>query len=278
MNETINAFFQKPILNSPYAYPELHWELDDSGQPTQKIMESRRMAEFVMPIPKPKGRKQTSLDFGDPEGLSTENQRYEIARINAVRRQVDAWRKLPQNEWKVMPETARLLEHWRNHKFASIRPFFCQVEAAETIIWLTEVAPQLGKAGEQLLAELDAANNEANPGINRLALKLATGAGKTTAAKTAKAPAAKKVAKPKAPRKAAVGTLKPSASLAAVIGDGTYARTEVVKKIWDYIKANNLQDPADKRSIKADGKLQAVFGKDQATMFELAGIIGKHLS
>ncbi|CAN1555654.1 TopA Topoisomerase IA [Burkholderiaceae bacterium] len=101
---------------------------------------------------------------------------------------------------------------------------------------------------------------------------------KTPATKTAKAPAAKKVAKPKAPRKAAVGTLKPSASLAAVIGDGTYARTEVVKKIWDYIKANNLQDPADKRSIKADGKLQAVFGKDQATMFELAGIIGKHLS
>jgi DNA topoisomerase-3 len=103
-------------------------------------------------------------------------------------------------------------------------------------------------------------------------------AAKTPATKTAKAPAAKKVAKPKAPRKAAVGTLKPSASLAAVIGDGTYARTEVVKKIWDYIKANNLQDPADKRSIKADGKLQAVFGKDQATMFELAGIIGKHLS
>ena len=110
-------------------------------------------------------------------------------------------------------------------------------------------------------------------------------AAKKTAAKTAKAPAAKKAAAkvaksdvPKAPRKAAVGSLKPSNALAAVIGDGTYARTEVVKKIWDYIKANNLQDPADKRSIKADGKLQAVFGKDQATMFELAGIIGKHLS
>jgi DNA topoisomerase-3 len=106
--------------------------------------------------------------------------------------------------------------------------------------------------------------------------------GKPAAKKTAvKTPAAKKAAKtaaPKAPRKAAVGTLKPSASLAAVIGDGTYARTEVVKKIWDYIKANGLQDPADKRSIKADGKLQAVFGKEQATMFELAGIIGKHLS
>jgi DNA topoisomerase-3 len=103
-------------------------------------------------------------------------------------------------------------------------------------------------------------------------------AAKTTAAKTPAAKKAAKTAAPKAPRKAAVGTLKPSASLAAVIGDGTYARTEVVKKIWDYIKANNLQDPADKRSIKADGKLQAVFGKDSATMFELAGIIGKHLS
>ena len=64
----------------------------------------------------------------------------------------------------------------------------------------------------------------------------------------------------------------------AVIGDGAYARTEVVKKIWDYIKTNKLQDPADKRSIKADSNLKAVFGKDQATMFELAGIIGKHLS
>jgi DNA topoisomerase III len=106
--------------------------------------------------------------------------------------------------------------------------------------------------------------------------------GKPAAKKAAvKTPAVKKAAKPaaeKVPRKAAVGTLKPSASLAAVIGDGTYARTEVVKKIWDYIKANGLQDPADKRSIKADSKLQAVFGKDSATMFELAGIIGKHLS
>jgi DNA topoisomerase-3 len=112
--------------------------------------------------------------------------------------------------------------------------------------------------------------------FGKVAVKKA--AAKTTAAKT---PAAKKVAKtaaPKAPRKAAVGTLKPSPALMEVIGDGTYARTEVVKKIWDYIKANNLQDPADKRSIKADGKLQAVFGKDSATMFELAGIIGKHLS
>ena len=72
--------------------------------------------------------------------------------------------------------------------------------------------------------------------------------------------------------------LTPSAELAAVIGATPQPRTEVVKLMWEYIKANNLQNPADKRSITADGKLQAVFGKDQATMFELAGIIGKHLS
>ena len=71
--------------------------------------------------------------------------------------------------------------------------------------------------------------------------------------------------------------LRQLAALAAVIGDGTYARTEVVKKIWDYIKANNLQDAANKRAINADAKLRAVFGKDQVTMFELAGIVGKHL-
>ncbi|MDA7418496.1 DNA topoisomerase III [Xenophilus arseniciresistens] len=100
---------------------------------------------------------------------------------------------------------------------------------------------------------------------------------KTAAAK--KAPAAKKAAAPKAPRKAAAGTgLKPSADLAAVIGSEPVLRTEATKKLWDYIKAQGLQDPQDKRSIKADAKLQAVFGKPSATMFELAGILGKHLS
>ena len=105
--------------------------------------------------------------------------------------------------------------------------------------------------------------------------KAATQTAKAPAAR--KTPAAKKSAAAKTPRKAAVGTLKPSAALAAVIGDGTYARTEVVKKIWDYIKANGLQDAANKRAINADGKLRAVFGKEQITMFELAGIVGKHL-
>jgi chromatin remodeling complex protein RSC6 len=72
--------------------------------------------------------------------------------------------------------------------------------------------------------------------------------------------------------------LKPSVSLAAVIGDGIYGRGEVTKKLWDYIKAQGLQDAKDKRSINADAKLAAVFGKAQVTMFEIAGLIGKHLS
>lgn len=89
-----------------------------------------------------------------------------------------------------------------------------------------------------------------------------------------KAPAAKKAA---APRKTGPG-LKPSAELAAVIGNEAVARTEVIKKIWDYIKANGLQDTKDKRAINADAKLRPVFGKNQVTMFELAGIVGKHLT
>ena len=118
-------------------------------------------------------------------------------------------------------------------------------------------------------------------------LKVWTPFGKTVAAKGApaakkvaakKAPAAK-TAKPKVPRVAKPGSgLKPSEALAAVIGAEPVARTQVIKKLWDYIKAEGLQDAANKRAINADAKLLAVFGKPQVTMFELAGIVGKHLS
>jgi DNA topoisomerase-3 len=106
------------------------------------------------------------------------------------------------------------------------------------------------------------------------AKKAAAAKTKTPAAK--KAAPAKKAAAPKAPRKPGAG-LKPSEALAAVIGAEPVARTEVIKKLWDYIKANGLQDAANKRAINADAKLKPVFGKDQVTMFELAGIVGKHL-
>lgn len=179
-----NRFFERPVLNSPYEYPTRHWELDAEGQPTQQIIEHRRRAEFITPIPKPRKRKdkQQVFVFDEGKGLSTEKQQYDPTPIiNALRRQVDHWRALPNpKDWQVTPETTRLLQHWRHHRFNNFRPFFCQVEAVETAIWLTEVAPKLGKAERGFLAHLANANNDANPELLRLALKLATGAGKTT--------------------------------------------------------------------------------------------------
>ena len=72
--------------------------------------------------------------------------------------------------------------------------------------------------------------------------------------------------------------LTPSPALAAVIGSTPLPRTEVVKQMWVYIKANNLQDATNKRNINADAKLRPIFGKDQVTMFEMTGLVGKHLS
>ena len=99
---------------------------------------------------------------------------------------------------------------------------------------------------------------------------------------TAKKPAAatEKKAKPKKrePNAAFMKPLTPSAALAAVVGSKPLPRTEVVKQLWVYIKAHKLQDDKNKRNINADAKLEAVFGKKQVTMFEMAGLIGKHLS
>jgi type III restriction enzyme len=182
---TDNPFFERPILNSPYEPPSRHWELDDQGQPTRREIPTRRRAEFITPIPQPRKRKagQTALVFDEGKGLSTEKQQYDPTPvINELRVHVDQWRKWPNpNDWRVTPETARLLQHWRHHPFNSIRPFFCQLEAVETLIWLTEVAPQHGgKAGKGFIEHLANANRDANPELKRFALKLATGAGKTT--------------------------------------------------------------------------------------------------
>ena len=185
----MTEFFEQPVLNSPYERPSRHWELDETGQPTQQIVERRRPAEFVSPIPQPKKRKgsaqQAALVFDEAaQKLEAAGQQYDLtAIINGVRQQVDRWRDLPNpSQWQVTPETARLLQHWRHHRFSGIRPFFCQVEAVETAIWLSEVAPRTGRAGKSFLDHLTNANNDANPELPlpRLALKLATGTGKTT--------------------------------------------------------------------------------------------------
>ena len=120
--------------------------------------------------------------------------------------------------------------------------------------------------------------------------KKATPAKKVAAKKAApakkvvakKAPAKKVVtkkapAKKRTPNAAFMKAMTPSPALAAVIGQTAVPRTEVVSKLWTYIKKHGLQDKVNKRNINADDKLKAVFGKAQVTMFELAGLIGKHL-
>jgi len=102
------------------------------------------------------------------------------------------------------------------------------------------------------------------------AKKVATPAAKT--AKPADAPAAKRT-----PNPAFMKALTLSPELAAVLGNKPLPRTEIVKQLWVYIKANGLQDATNKRNINADAKLKAVFGKPQVTMFEMAGLIGKHV-
>ena len=187
-----DLFFEQPVLNSPYECPNRHWELDETGQPTQQIVESRRQASFITAITAvPASKKQRGssenqavLVFDEAaRELETDNQQYELMQtINGVRQQVDRWRDLPNpSQWQVTPETARLLQHWRHHRFSGIRPFFCQVEAVETAIWLTEVAPNT-RSGRDFLDHLEGANKDANPDLPlpRLALKLATGTGKTT--------------------------------------------------------------------------------------------------
>jgi chromatin remodeling complex protein RSC6 len=98
-------------------------------------------------------------------------------------------------------------------------------------------------------------------------------------APAAKAPATKAAApaKKRTPNAAFMKALTPSPALAAVVGSAPLPRTEIISKLWVYIKANNLQDAANKRNINADAKLKDLFGKPQVSMFELAGLIGKHV-
>ena len=113
--------------------------------------------------------------------------------------------------------------------------------------------------------------------------KKVVAAKKTATEAPAKKTAVKKAAAPKEPAKkrtanaAFMKALTPSAALAAVVGSTPLARTEVVKQLWVYIKKHKLQDEVNKRMINADAKLKEVFGKVQVSMFEMAGLIGKHL-
>lgn len=169
----MNSFYERPILNSPYHMPEFHHPLDLHGQPLEGgPRQGRRPSRYIVPVPAArKATVQAALDLG------TYN---ENALVNQIRSYVDSWRALRNPlDWGVTATTQRLLEHWRHHDFGGPRPFFCQIEAVETIIWLTEVAPKRA-ATKMLLDQIAKANAEANPELFRLAMKMATGSGKTT--------------------------------------------------------------------------------------------------
>ena len=182
------TFTEDPILNSPYVEPSQHWELRN-GIPTDRVIEYRRPSEYIVPVPPSQAQSpQHRMTLGVAE-LSDDSQEYDPTPIiNEIRRLVDEWRVSDKKRWGVTPETARLLEHWRNHESIGVRPFFCQVEAAETIIWLTEVAGVL-PVGERnprrrefrtIYNHIRGANAQANSELLRVALKMATGTGKTT--------------------------------------------------------------------------------------------------
>jgi upstream activation factor subunit UAF30 len=113
----------------------------------------------------------------------------------------------------------------------------------------------------------------------KAAAKKAAPAKKAAAKKApAKKAAAKKApAKKRTPNAAFMKPLTPDSSLAAVVGSNPLPRTEIVSKLWAYIKKNKLQDQANKRMVNADDKLRGLFGKAQVSMFEMAGLIGKHV-
>jgi type III restriction enzyme len=161
------SFTDNPIINSPFEKPQWHFELDEEGQPTGRKLAGRRESIQVVPVPaaRRRGPRQRELAL---EEKTTSN-----TLINAIRKEVDQWRDLSPSQWGVTPETQRLLLHWRDPE-RERKQFFCQREAIETLIWLAEVAPK------KFSEDIKNANAEANPGLYRLACKMATGAGKTS--------------------------------------------------------------------------------------------------
>ncbi|MGA7325532.1 MAG: DEAD/DEAH box helicase family protein, partial [Rhodomicrobium sp.] len=173
----MTSSIENPIINSPFQEPYQHWLLDEFGRPTGEIAQGRRRSEYIVPIAtsKRKSSSQDELVFADIEGMAS-TRANDI--VNEIRKSVETWRSTPGMPAGVTYETARLLVHWRDKRRE--KPlFYCQVEAAETVIWLTEVATKNSRYS-RFIEYLEKQCEEANPGLFRLAMKLATGAGKTT--------------------------------------------------------------------------------------------------
>ena len=164
------VIIENPVINSPFSEPQHHFKFDEGGI-TDEIVERRRQSEYFIPIPKPKSSQQIEFDFG--EGL-TGNRLQENRFINDVRERVALWR---QGDYQgITPVTRRLLAYWKDPEREK-KLFFCQIEAVETAIYITEVADKYGD--NWIRNDLRRANETANPNLFRIAFKMATGTGKT---------------------------------------------------------------------------------------------------
>ncbi|WP_329176821.1 BPTD_3080 family restriction endonuclease [Streptomyces sp. NBC_01477] len=167
---------EQPIINSPFHEPTKHWQLDERGQPSGEQAEGRRRSETWMPVPRArKGRKVAQGVFQDDlffDGIIEERKGQDV--IGNIRAEVSRWRN--SGYPNITPTTRRLLEYWTNPE-RERKFFFAQLEAVETAVYLTEVGTKLGRAW--MSAHLEEANAEHNAGLPRVALKMATGSGKT---------------------------------------------------------------------------------------------------
>ena len=163
------SIIPNPVLNTPFDEPARHFYFDEEGI-TDKVIESRRISSYFVPVPKPKKKgKQLELDTEWTKDRVEENKF-----INSVRNTVAKWRLGGYDG--VTSTTRQLLDYWRDPG-RERRLFFCQVEALETAIYLTEAADRHG--GAWIASELKAANQSHNPLLPRVAFKMATGSGKT---------------------------------------------------------------------------------------------------
>ncbi|MBL7062169.1 MAG: DEAD/DEAH box helicase family protein, partial [Dehalococcoidia bacterium] len=162
---------ENPILNSPFKEPSLHFRFSDEGI-TNDIVEARRVSSYFIPIAKPRKKGKAAQLAFDTEWTKDRIEENEF--INRIRGRVLVWRK--GNYEGITKTTRRLLEYWINPE-RERKLFFCQIEALETAIYLTEVANKYGDSWiENSLRQFNA---DANPELFRIAFKMATGSGKT---------------------------------------------------------------------------------------------------
>lgn len=162
---------ENPVLNAPFEEPQRHFRFDDQGI-TDEIVDARRESGYHVPVPRPKRQKGGQLQLASTEWTDDRYKPNDL--INRIRERVSLWRR--GGYVGITGTTRRLLEYWKDPE-RERRLFFCQIEALETIIYIAEVARKYGDAWIE--NDLRRANEEANPLLQRIAFKMATGSGKT---------------------------------------------------------------------------------------------------